>query len=182
MGSIARIQVNRRERRGAEEGTRHLGVSASLRSIFPQRRHVAPLGMGCIVHFRVSSPPSCGRDRNMRRLGAAVGVCVAMAMLLAACANSPGMPRKDTATGQAVRDPVAGKPLEPAAAPEWVRVERVALAVFRGGRALCGHQVAPTLGLAYANRESFNPAMQPAADKLLGFDEHLKVTRVVEGS
>jgi len=63
-----------------------------------------------------------------------------------------------------------------------VRVERVALAVFRGGRALCGHQVAPTLGLAYANRESFNPAIQPAADELLGFDEHLKVTRVVEGS
>jgi hypothetical protein len=54
--------------------------------------------------------------------------------------------------------------------------------VFRGGRALCGRQVAPTLGVAYANRESFNPAIQPAADELLGFDEHLKVTRVVEGS
>jgi len=118
----------------------------------------------------------------MRRFGAALGICVAMAMLLAACANSPGMPRKGASTGQAIRDPIAGRPLEPAAAAEWVRVERVALAVFRGGRALCGRQVAPTLGLAYANRESFNPALQPAADGLLGFDEHLKVTRIVEGS
>jgi beta-barrel assembly-enhancing protease len=118
----------------------------------------------------------------MRRLGAAIGIGVTLAMLLAACAHSPGMPASKTATSQAVRDPVAGRPLEPAAAAEWVRVERVALAVFRGGRALCGHQVAPTLGLAYANRESFNPALEPAADEVLGFDEHLKVTRIVEGS
>jgi membrane-associated protease RseP (regulator of RpoE activity) len=99
-----------------------------------------------------------------------------MALLLAACAQSPA---KTAKTGGG---PVTGKELEPAAATEWVRVERVALAVFRGGRRLCGQQVAPTLGLAYANRESFNPALQPAADELLGFDEHLKVTRVVEGS
>jgi hypothetical protein len=117
----------------------------------------------------------------MRRLGAALGICAAMAMLLAACAQSPANASK-TPAGHAVLDPVAGKPLEPAASAEWVRVERVALAVFRGGRALCGRQVAPTLGVAYANRESFNPAIQPAADELLGFDEHLKVTRVVEGS
>ena len=112
----------------------------------------------------------------MRRLGSAVGICVCMALLLAACAQSPAKTAK-TAGG-----PVTGKALEPAAATEWVRVERVALAVFRGGRRLCGQHVAPTLGLACANRESFNPALEPAADELLGFDEHLKVTRIVEGS
>lgn len=114
----------------------------------------------------------------MRRLGAAAGICLGMAVLLAGCAQSPA-PAKTA--GHATRS-VPGKPLEPAAPDEWARVERVALAVFRGGRQLCGHQVAPTLGLAYANRDSFNPALQPAADELLGFDEHLKVTRIVEGS
>jgi hypothetical protein len=110
----------------------------------------------------------------MRRFGAAIGICLCAA-LLAACAQS-------TTTGRPAAEPVAGAPPQPAPPAEWMRVERVALAVFRGGRALCGRQVAPTLGLAYANRESFNAALQPAADELLGFDEHLKVTRVVEGS
>ena len=116
----------------------------------------------------------------MRRLGLTVGVCVGAALLLAACAPSPAPPAKTTS--HAVTEALTGKPLEPAAPEEWARVERVALAVLRGGRQLCGTHVAPTLGLAYANRESFNPALQPAADELLGFDEHLKVTRIVEGS
>ncbi len=115
----------------------------------------------------------------MRRLGSALGICLGMALLLAACAQSPATSKT---TSHAVTEPSTGKPLEPAAPDEWARVERVALAVFRGGRQLCGAHVAPTLGLAYANRESFNPALQPAAGELLGFDEHLKVTRVVEGS
>lgn len=85
----------------------------------------------------------------MRRLGSAIGMCVCMALLLAACAQSPA---------KTAGRPVTGKALEAAAADDWVRVERVALAVFRGGRRLCGRQVAPTLGLAYANRESFDPA------------------------
>jgi len=106
-------------------------------------------------------------------------VWIGIAVLLAGCAQSPA-PGKTAA--HAVGKPVAGKPLAPAAPDEWARVERVALAVFRGGRQLCGSRVAPTLGLAYANRDSFNPALQPAADELLGFDEHLKVTRIVEGS
>jgi hypothetical protein len=114
----------------------------------------------------------------MRRAWSVVGIGLGVALLLAACANAPGSKTAGTA---AVAKPVAGKP-PPAATDDWVRVERVALAVFRGGRQLCGRHVAPTLGLAYSNRESFNPALQPAADQLLGFDEHLKVTRVVQGS
>ena len=113
----------------------------------------------------------------MERRG--VAVWIGIAVLLAGCAQSPA-PGKTAA--HAVGKSVAGKPLAPAAPDEWARVERVALAVFRGGRQLCGARVAPTLGLAYANRESFNRALQPAADELLGFDEHLKVTRIVAGS
>jgi len=113
----------------------------------------------------------------MDRRGAAVGIWLGMAMLLAACAQSPAAPAKSF-----VRAGAPGAVLQPAAAAEWVRVERVALAVFRGGRTLCGRQVAPTLGVAYANRESFDPKLEPAADQRLGFDEHLKITRVVEGS
>jgi hypothetical protein len=112
----------------------------------------------------------------MRRRGAAVGIGLGMAMLLAACAQSAA-PGKTAA-----RAGVPGAVLQPAPPEDWVRVERVALAVFRGGRALCGRQVAPTLGVAYANRESFDPKLEPAADKGLGFDEHLKVIRVIEGS
>jgi len=119
------------------------------------------------------------REERMRRLGSALGICTGLALLLAACANSPGMPKT---AGHALAAPAAGKVLLPAEAADWVRVERVALAVFRGGRQLCGRHVAPTLGLAYANRESFNPALQPAADGDLAFDEHLMVTRIVEGS
>ena len=113
----------------------------------------------------------------MRRRTAAVGVWLGMAMLLAACAQSPATPAKSFARAGA-----PGAVLQPAPPEDWVRVERVALAVFRGGRALCGRRVAPTLGVAYANRESFDPKLEPAADKELGFDEHLKITRVVEGS
>jgi peptidase M48-like protein/PDZ domain-containing protein len=120
------------------------------------------------------------REERMRRLGSALGICTGLALLLAACAQSPAPPAKTA--GHALAAPAAGKPLQPAEAADWVRVERVALAVFRGGRQLCGRHVAPTLGLAYANRESFNPALQPAADAGLAFDEHLKVTRIVEGS
>lgn len=116
----------------------------------------------------------------MRGLGAALGICLGMAMLLAACAQSPGGPAKTA--GRSATEPAAGKPLEPAAVEEWVRVERVAWAVFRGGRPLCGRHVAPTLGVAYANRESFDPARQPAVDDLPAFGEHLQVTRVIEGS
>jgi len=110
----------------------------------------------------------------MKRRGATLWIGIAV--LLAGCAQSPAPGQPGHAKS------VAGKVLAPAAPDEWARVERVALAVFRGGRQLCGRQVAPTLGLAYANRESFNPALQPAADELLGFDEHLKVTRIVQGS
>jgi hypothetical protein len=113
----------------------------------------------------------------MRRLGTLVGICLCAALLLAGCAQSPGR-----TTSHAVTDPVIGKKLEPAEPGDWARVERVALAVFRGGRQLCGTHVAPTLGLAYANRESYNAALQPEPDEDLAFDEHLKVTRVVEGS
>src|SRR6476661_8843834 len=106
----------------------------------------------------------------MRRLGTSVGICLWAALLLAGCAQSPGR-----TTSHAVTDPVIGKKLEPAEPGDWARVERVALAVFRGGRQLCGTYVAPTLGLAYANRESYNAALQPEPDEDLAFDEHLKV-------
>jgi len=95
---------------------------------------------------------------------AIVGMLAATGLLLAACAGAPN------------------KTQEPAEAADWARVERVALQVFRGGRALCGRAVAPTLGVAYTNRESFNRALQPATDKELGLDDHLKVTRIVDGS
>jgi peptidase M48-like protein/PDZ domain-containing protein len=104
----------------------------------------------------------------MRRRKAMVGMLTGMALLLAACADAPGHG--------------VNKTVQPADAEDWARVERVALQVFSGGRGLCGREVAPTLGVAYTNRESFNRALQPAADKELGLDEHLKVTRIVAGS
>jgi hypothetical protein len=113
----------------------------------------------------------------MRRLGSAFGICLCAALLLSGCAQSPGKP-----SSHVVTEPVTGKKLAPAEPADWARVERVALAVFRGGRQLCGQHVAPTLGLAYANRESYNAALQPEPDEDLAFDEHLKVTRIVEGS
>src|SRR5438876_8701 len=115
----------------------------------------------------------------MRRLGPVLGICLGMALLLAGCANAPGAPKT---ASHGLADPTTGKKLEPAEPQDWVRVERVALAVFRGGRELCGRHVAPTLGLAYANRESFNAEQQPEPDDDVALDEHLKVTRIVEGS
>src|SRR5262249_31548763 len=125
-------------------------------------RH-SPLGMGSIARFRVSSPRRPGGGHMLQRT-AIVGMLAATGVLLAACAGAPN------------------KTQEPAEAADWARVERVALQVFRGGRALCGRAVAPTLGVAYTNRESFNRALQPATDKELGLDDHLKVTRIVDGS
>jgi hypothetical protein len=70
------------------------------------------------------------REERMRRLGSALGICLGLALLLAACAESP---KSAKTAGHAA----AGKPLQPAEAADWVRVERVARAGSRPSPASC---------------------------------------------
>ncbi len=110
-------------------------------------------------------------------------VAIGMALLLAACAQAPEPHASlvSTATGDAATAEPE-EPLEPAPAADWARVERVAFTVRRGGRELCGRQVAPALGFYFNNRDSYNAAANPAGTDADDLGDRYQVTRVVAGT
>jgi Zn-dependent protease with chaperone function len=112
-----------------------------------------------------------------------LAVAIGMALLLAACAQNPA-PRSSlasTSTGdQSTAEPE--EQLEPASAADWARTERVALAVFRGGRELCRQQVAPALGFFFASDDSFDPAANVDGFDVDDLGDRYEVTRIVGGS
>jgi hypothetical protein len=111
-----------------------------------------------------------------------LALAVVTTLLLAACAQdrAPSPTLASTTTGDAAAEPEDR--LEPASAADWARVDRVAFNVFRGGRELCGRQVAQSLGFYAANDETFDPAVNVDGFDADDLGDAHEVTRVVEGS